>query len=349
MHLRIHASLLGAVFGFGVVASAASPQTPSPGDVYARPGPLSVATIEYDWHDDARNRDVPVKIYHPATNTAPWPIILFSHGLGGSREGYEYLGRHWASHGYVSVHPTHVGSDTSVLRGSSQPFQAMQRAAADPRNAINRPGDVSFVIDRLTALKRADERFKGRLALEKIGIAGHSFGGYTALAAAGQLLPGPGGKSVSLGDPRIKAAIAMSAPARQRDNLLLDRSYGAIKIPCFHMTGTKDDSPIGETRAADRRIPFDHMTGADNYLLTLSGGDHMVFSGRRLRPGDGARDARFHELILAGTTAFWDAYLKGDAAAKAWLESGGFKASVGADGAFEQKKGDAVGPSSKEP
>ena len=107
-----------------------------------------MATAEYEWHDAARNRDVPVKIYYPATNTAPCPVIIFSHGLGGSREGYEYLGRHWASHGYVSVHPTHIGSDTSVLRT----WQAMQHAAADLQNAIDRPKDVSFVIDQLMAI-----------------------------------------------------------------------------------------------------------------------------------------------------------------------------------------------------
>ena len=58
----------------------------------------------------------------PATNAAPCPVIIFSHGLGGSRDGYEYLGRHWASHGYVSVHSTHIGSDTSALKGTLRPL-----------------------------------------------------------------------------------------------------------------------------------------------------------------------------------------------------------------------------------
>lgn len=49
----------------------------------------------------------------------------------------------------------------------------------------------------------------------------------------------------------------MSAPAKQRKRTLLDRMYGSIRIPCFHMTGTGDDSPIGDTKAADRRIEAD--------------------------------------------------------------------------------------------
>src|ERR1700685_27170 len=71
---------------------------------------LDITTFETTWHDADRNRDVPVKIYYPTTAPAAagkLPIIIFSHGLGGSREGYSYLGKYWASHGYISVHLTH--------------------------------------------------------------------------------------------------------------------------------------------------------------------------------------------------------------------------------------------------
>jgi hypothetical protein len=67
-------------------------------------------TFETIWHDATRNRDVPAKIYYPTTAPSKLPVIIFSHGLGGSRTGYSYLGKFWASHGYVSVHLTHVGS-----------------------------------------------------------------------------------------------------------------------------------------------------------------------------------------------------------------------------------------------
>ena len=111
------------------------------------------------------------------------------------------------------------------------------------------------------------------------------------------------------------------------------------------MTGTLDDSSIRDTKAAERRIPFDHIDGAPQYLVTLEGGDHMVFSGKRRRAvsrlsgtdGDAAKDARFHDLIRQATTAFWDAYLRGDAVARQWLDEGGFKAVLDGDGTFEQK------------
>src|SRR6185295_15877755 len=82
----------------------------------------TVATVSYDWTDTARNRKVPVKIYYPQKGQGPFPVIIFSHGLGGSREGYEYLGRHWASHGYVSVHVQHQGSDDQVWKNHERPF-----------------------------------------------------------------------------------------------------------------------------------------------------------------------------------------------------------------------------------
>ena len=53
--------------------------------------------------------------------------------------------------------------------------------------------------------------------------------------------------------------------------------------------------------------------------------------------GDRAKDPRFHDLIRQSTTAFWDAYLKGDSAARKWLAEGGFETALGADGVFEKK------------
>jgi hypothetical protein len=105
------------------------------------------------------------------------------------------------------------------------------------------------------------------------------------------------------------------------------------------MTGTLDDSPIGETKATERRIPFDHIHGADQYQVIFAGGDHMVFAGQRLRGAASGKDPLFHDLILQSTTAFWDAYLKNDAAAKAWLAKGEFRDEMGKNGTLEVKSG----------
>ncbi len=294
----------------------------------ADPGPSIVTATLADWHDAARNRPVPVKIYAPATGDGPFPVIIFSHGLGGSREGYEYLGRHWASWGYVAVHVEHLGSDTAVLKKGGRLLKNLREAADDPRNAQARPADVRFVLDRLEKLNQGGlPLLSHRLDLTRIGMAGHSFGAWTTMAIAGQ-----GG---IYADPRVKAAIAMSTPAPFRKEY--DRVFRNVHIPILHMTGTLDDSPVGDTKAADRRIPYNHIQGVDQYLVTFQGGDHMIFSGRRILEGDRAKDPLFHSLILQGTTAFWDAYLKGDAKAKAWLADGGYAAALGQDGKLEEK------------
>jgi len=121
---------------------------PEPG-YNAASGTFAVDSVLYNWHDSARDRDVPVRIYYPATGNGPFPVIIFSHGLGGSRDGYEYLGRCWGSHGYVSVHVQHIGSDAAVWQDSIFKMRAMRQAAADLANAVNRPKDVSFAIDQM--------------------------------------------------------------------------------------------------------------------------------------------------------------------------------------------------------
>lgn len=297
---------------------------------------VEVEILRYDWSDAKRDRKVPVKIYLPKSGDGPFPVIIFSHGLGGSREGYEYLGRHWASHGYVSMHLQHLGSDDVVWRDAAlgDKMAAMRKATADPRNAINRPLDVSFAIDQLERLNKEKSPFQKRLDLERIGVAGHSFGAFTTLAIVGETFLPRSGKESALTDPRVKAAIPMSAPVSS-NRPRLEAAFAKIKIPCLHMTGTKDSSPIGDTTPEERRLPFDHSHGSDQFLITFTDGDHMIFSGRgRLLAKE--KDQQFQKLICASSTAFWDAYLRGNAQAKAWLVND-FKSELGSDGTFEVK------------
>jgi predicted dienelactone hydrolase len=292
--------------------------------------------LRFDWHDASRNRDVPVKIYYPTNGAGPFPVIVFSHGLGGTREGYEYLARQWAANGFVSVHVQHIGSDDSAWRGQGQPMQSM-RQAANLQNSLNRPKDVQFVVDQLTDINKNDPKLQGKLDLTNLGMAGHSFGAQTSMLIAGQKLGGAlmGQKlGANLADPRFKAVIAMSDGAPMNHNNL-DDVYAAVQIPTFYMTGTKDDSPIGDTKASERRIPFDHTHAKPTYLLVLTDGDHMVFSGRLAQPRP--TDEPQQKLIRIASTAFFDAYLKNDANAKKWLDENGFKQLLGEQGTFEEK------------
>lgn len=301
-------------------------------------GRYEVATIKLDWHDKQRDRDVPVKIYYPKNAPGPVPLIIFSHGLGGSRDGYTYLGNEWASQGYISVHVQHLGSDTAVLKGA---MNGSLQEAMKPYAATNRVIDIYYAIYELEKMNAQPGPLHGKVDMNNIGVAGHSYGAWTTLMVGGEVVIRDADHihhKSRHSDPRIKALIPMSSPVREKEHL--DEAFGGIVLPCFHMTGTLDDSPIADTKAADRRVPFDHMTGkmADEFLLTFKGGDHMVFSGRlSKRPSRAEHDPIFQKYIKDGSTAFWNAYLKGDQSAKAWLENGGFKTYVATEGTFEAK------------
>lgn len=281
---------------------------------YPDPGPHTVASKNIDWHDAERKRDVPVKIYFPQDVKTPVPVILWSHGLGGNREAYVYLGRFWASHGYVVVHLQHKGSDSAVLRDGG--MQAL-KTAGNARNAMDRPKDITFVIDQLTKLNQDAGEFKGRFNLDAIGMGGHSFGAQTTLLAGGQKL----GPASSFTDSRVKALMPMSAPVPAA--IMRDRAYLNVKLPTMHMTGTKDDSPIGETKAEERRIPFDKISGCPQWFINFQEGDHMIFSGRMARAESEQKkqDLVFQKLIKQCSLAFWNAHLRKDAQSLEWLNS----------------------------
>ena len=311
-----------------VSAAAYSPAGDSASPRYA------VAATEVTWFDAARGRSVPAKVYHPTEKTGPFPVILFSPGLGRSRDDCAYLGHQWASRGYVSVHVQHKGSDEEVRRGAVRPKKQLREAFDDPKNIRNRPRDIVFAIDQLERMRREGTPLGSRLDLDRIGVAGHDFGAQTALAIAGQVLPG----QIAFVEPRVKAVLAMSSPV-PLGQVPLAVAYGDVKLPCLHVTGTADNSIVATTQASQRRLPFDYTAGVDQYLVTLQGADHMTYSGH-LRPSrNGRDDVRFQRLIALSSTAFWDAYLKDNAEAKAWLAGDGLRTLLGAAGTVEKKLG----------
>jgi predicted dienelactone hydrolase len=178
---------------------------------------------------------------------------------------------------------------------------------------------VHAVLDAL-ATWNADAKnpLAGRLDLGKIGMSGHSFGAVTTEAVSGETFPTLGTK---LTDARIKAAIAFS-PSAPRSGTR-DQAFAAVKIPWLLMTGTKDNSPLGRIDAKARLAVYPALRGAPKYEVVLNNAEHSAFTDRAL-PGDGeARNPNHHRVILAVSTAFWDAYLQGNEAALAWLNGNG--------------------------
>jgi predicted dienelactone hydrolase len=268
-------------------------------------------------HDAARSRDLPVRVYLP-TNAAPVPVVVFSHGLGGNREGSKFLGEHWAARGYVAVFLQHPDSDDSVWKGKSKKDRTTAlNQAMSLESFLLRVQDVPAVLNQLE-IWNADTNhpLAGTMNLKKVGMSGHSFGAVTTEAVSGESLPA-GGQHFT--DARITAAIAFSPSSPKRGSAA--KAFGAVKIPWLLMTGTKNVAPIGNTDLKSRLAVYPNLKGAPKYEVVLDNAEHSVFTDRAL-PGDRApRNPNHHRVILALSTAFWDAYLRDDATALSWLNS----------------------------
>lgn len=294
----------------------------------------SIQVADQDWNDGARQRVVPVRIRVPA-GAGPYPVILFSHGLGGSRGAGTLWGEWWSQHGYLVIHLQHAGSDEALWKGRPLGAMARAREAMNAQNAALRTGDVGFVLDELERRRARGDALLARADLQHIGLAGHSFGAQTTLAVAGERRAyGSGGA-----DPRIRAAIAMSPSALGPESGLAQR-YLDIRIPFMSMTGTEDKVALTpQVTPENRRLPYKYMPAPDKYLLVLAGANHMVYGGQpELRAWTEQNTREHAPRIEQVSLSFWDAYLKGDATARAALAADGpIRQSLGAGGEWFAK------------
>jgi dienelactone hydrolase len=234
--------------------------------------------FDFDWLDASRNRVVPARFYEPSQNSnepIPSPLVVFSHGLGGSRTGYSYLARHFASHGIASLHLQHVGSDRNVWGGNVFGMVERIASALQTSESIARVQDLSFALDMLFSSDLANHIDKSRVA-----AAGHSYGANTALLAAGALVR-QDGQFKSFTDKRIRAAVAISAPHYygKQDT---SRSLGSVLIPSLHITATEDTirMPGYFSSVEDRLDVFEATGSAMKWLAVFEGGSHSVFTDR---------------------------------------------------------------------
>ncbi len=144
-------------------------------------GSFEVKQKRWTLTDKSRNRTFYVDIYTPQGQQGNrTPVVIMSHGLGSKPEDFAGGAQHLASHGYVVALPQHIGSDEQQQQAL---LQGLSREVFLTDEFINRPLDISYVIDELE--QRNSREFNAQLALDQVGVFGHSFGGYTALAVAG--------------------------------------------------------------------------------------------------------------------------------------------------------------------
>ena len=185
------------------------------------------ATHDLVINDAARSRKIPVLVYLPARVT-PAPVVLFSHGLGGSRAMSAYLGLHWARRSYVAIFLQHPGSDADLWQGKP-PRRGLSGlvTAASVQNFLARVQDVDAVLDQLaTWQSERGHVLNGRLDLDRIGMSGHSFGAITTQAVSGERFA----SGTITADPRVKAALPMSPSPPQRGSAT--DAFRTVRIAC---------------------------------------------------------------------------------------------------------------------
>ncbi|WP_217283558.1 alpha/beta hydrolase family protein [Pseudaquabacterium terrae] len=271
------------------------------------------STRDFDWVDAPRQRKVPVRLYLPDSAAAgkAVPLIVFSHGIGGSRQGYSYLGRFWASRGYASLHLQHVGSDRGVWQGNVFNVVGRLQAAAQEGEALARVHDLRFALDQLLGGELA-----AHIDAERIVAAGHSYGANTTLLAVGARVERDG-QPIALRDARLKAAIVISAPPFYGESSV-QRILGAIEVPSLHVTATDDviRVPGYYSPAEDRLAVYEATGGPRKTLAVFAGGSHSIFTDRG-GTGGTVLNPQVKQATQALSLAFLRSVFDGDAAALA--------------------------------
>jgi hypothetical protein len=137
-------------------------------------------------------------------------------------------------------------------------------------------------------------------------------------------------------EKRIKAAVVMS-PGTPRGRLDPGSSFAEVAIPWLLVTGTKDTAAIGGRPSSPDWPFFPALPAGHAYELVLHNAEHSAFTDRRLPGDEEPRNPNHHRVILALTTAFWDAFLRQDSAARDWLDGSDPRSMLEENGRWQSK------------
>jgi predicted dienelactone hydrolase len=257
-------------------------------------------------------RDAP-----PDSDRGPYPMVIVSHGLGGSRLQLAYLGDHLASWGFVVAAIDHADGAVGL--------PSVQAAT------LYRPLDIQHTLDELARLGAAESEsaLAGMIDAASTGLIGYSYGGYGVLVTAGAgiradiaaislLAPGGAASIHQAGsttrDERIRAVFTFAPFGMDLSVLGLPLSYwdadglSQVDVPLFIMVGDADTVAHYETGS----LPiFEQAVNSDRYLLTLYGAEHDI--APNLPPHDDGADwksARWNNIAQHFVTAFMGRHLQ---------------------------------------
>lgn len=275
-------------------------------------GPETVNKRTLILRDNQRQRLVLTDIYSTNSNSLDKPLILMSHGFAADRKFLQYLAYHLASYGFVVAAIEHPGSNIYSFIDAGLNLDNL----LPETEFIERPKDVTFVLNELENLNQTDNYLGIKFNTKKVTIMGHSFGGYTAFAVAGgELNPKemrnfcqktlPLGLSpadwlqcsaaelpdskIKLKDNRIKQLIAFNPITGN----LFGKSLSNLKIPSLIFASSED----AITPNLDNQLkPFQELTG-EKYLAIAFGATHMSITDRRNEKSPLAQSTIVKEII----------------------------------------------------
>jgi hypothetical protein len=304
--------------------------------------------------DQVREKDLEIKVTYP-DGADTYPVIVFSHGLLGSKDGYQPLVRYWADNGYVVIQPTHYDSASfrkptlTELRDLTPLFVGWE----------SRPDDIILILDQLANIESLLPDFQGQFDHGRIGMGGHSFGSHTAMLIGGTQLSansfGNCGNVGSIANSNISGGASSKSDAggkQFRDErplafLLLSpqgsgraltetadfnqSAWDDFERPMMIVTGTEDKGRRRQDHIW-RSEAFKYGAPDDKYLMVIEGGYHGFggITGTKFFGSGPANDSHV-EWVQLSTLAFFDRYVKGLLDASKFLTEGGLaKVSDGA-------------------
>ena len=330
--LGLIASLFASVF---IARSEQPPYSPDP-------GPYQVVVVErFELHDDARDKALELTVRHPRGD-GPFPMVVFSHGAGGSCDGFPDLSAYLASHGYVVVHPTHSDSIRHRrAQGDLKPGRFDISEVISKVDIRDRSADVRFILDSTDALE-SHLNTPDLIDEQRLAMAGHSAGAMTTQAMGGvRFFPRGRGRGIALPERRFDAFVLISGQGTPTKSLN-EKSWDDVDSPWLVFGGSEDVSRAADDTAESRRHPYEYAPADDTkYLVYIDGATHSSYQGsqnlRLLGETPPTNIDWIVEITNMGTLAFLDAYVKGDADAKEWLDAGGLMKHEGGDVEFLHK------------
>lgn len=334
------AAALAVLLGAGGCASKPSAPPPAPpppaappAAELARSGLAVVREADIVLHDSSRKREIPVHVDYPEGD-GKFAVIVFSHGEGGSPRTNEALLRFWASHSFVVLAPSHADAVSGAARdpASESAREPAGDATHDVRSWEGRVRDLSFVVAATAAVEAALPALQGKLDENRVGVAGQSYGAFGAMLLAGASINvSRKERDKSFSDPIPRAFVLISPPGRGQQGLT-EKSWAAVERPVMVVTGTRDPG-VKNQDPSWRLDAYQLSPPQGKFAVFIEGASHLSLTGLVAEPGTAPpkspgkptnspeEEVAIFKCVRIATLAFWDAYLKEDAAAAAFLKS----------------------------